>query len=247
MARQSFRASSGDENQKINLPPSADELPDSVSVDLDGSDPNAFEIIEEDDTPEADRGRPTEYDPDPNFDEEVENLRTRGKKTVEGRISRLKFERETERRAKEAAIREREAAIEMARAAQAEAQALRGRVEQSGAVLADSMLSRNESALREAKQLLKMAYAAGDTDAIADAQTAISRLQPKNWQFVSVCRPLKSRKPVGSRLSSLFILSSSPQRLNLRLMLPPGSLAIRGSASPVVKIVPSSPCLFTAP
>lgn len=176
MPRQSFKASSGDENSKIQLPPSADEFPDTVSVDLDGSDPNAFEIIEEDDTPEEDRGRPTEYEPDPNFDDEVENLRSRGKKSVESRIKRLSFERETERRAKEAALREREAAIEMARAAQAEAEALRQRVEQSGAVLADSMLSRNETALREAKQLLKMAYAAGDTDAIAEAQTAISRL-----------------------------------------------------------------------
>jgi len=176
MARDSFRASRADAGDKINLPPSADELPENVSVDLDSSDPNAFEIVEEDDTPEEDRGRPTEYNPDPTLEDDVENLRSRGKKSVEGRINRLKFERETERRAKEQAQRELNVAVEAARMAQAEAEALRYRVDQSGAVLADSMLSRNETALREAKQLMKMAYAAGDADAITEAQTAISRL-----------------------------------------------------------------------
>lgn len=177
MARESFRASRGDEGDKINLPPSADELPDTVEVDLDNSDPNAFEIVEEDDTPEEDRGRPTSYDPDPSMDEQIDDLRVRGnKKKIEARIKRLSFERETERRAKEEAQRQLNAAIEAARMAQAEAQELRRTTQMSGTALADSMLARNEVALREAKMHLKQAHELGDTDRMVAAQEAISRL-----------------------------------------------------------------------
>jgi len=176
MARESFRASRGDEGDKINLPPSADDLPDSVEVDLDNSDPNAFEIIEEDDTPEEDRGRPTTYDPDPSMEEQVDDLRSLGKKKIESRIKRLSFERETERRVKEEAQRQLNAAIEAARMAQHEAAELRQRVQMSGTALADSMIQRNESAMREAKQRLKQAHESGDTDNIVEAQEMISRL-----------------------------------------------------------------------
>ncbi len=176
MARESFRASRGDEGDKITLPASADELPDAVEVDLDNADPNGFTIIEEDDTPEEDRGRPTSYEPDPDMEDQVEDLRALGKKKIEARIKRLSFERETERRAKEEAQRQLNAAIEAARMAQAEAEDMRRRVEMGGAALADSMLSRNETAMREAKQSLKIAHANGDSDNIAELQAYISKL-----------------------------------------------------------------------
>ena len=176
MARESFRASRADQGDRINLPSSADELPDSVEIDLDNSDPNAFEIIEEDDTPEEDRGRPTAYDPDPSMDDQVDDLRNLGKKKIESRIKRLSFERETERRAKEEAQRQLTAAVEAARMAQNEAAELRQRVQMSGTALADSMIQRNESAMREAKQRLKQAHESGDTDNIIDAQESMSRL-----------------------------------------------------------------------
>lgn len=176
MARESFRASRGDAGDKINLPPSADELPDTVEVDLDSSDPNGFTIIEEDDTPEEDRGRPTTYDPDPSLEDQIDDLKSRGKKSIESRIKRLSFERETERRAKEEAQRQLNAAVEAARMAQAEAEDMRRRVELGGAALADSMLNRNETAMREAKQSLKIAHANGDSDNIAELQTYMSKL-----------------------------------------------------------------------
>lgn len=176
MARESFRASRGDEGDKISLPASADELPDSVEIDLDNDDPNAFEIVEEDDTPEEDRGRPTSYDPDTSMDDQVDDLRNLGKKKIESRIKRLSFERETERRAKEEAQRQLNAAVEAARMAQNEAAELRQRVQMSGSALADSMIQRNESAMREAKQKLRQAHEAGDTDTIIEAQESMSRL-----------------------------------------------------------------------
>lgn len=176
MARESFRASRGDEGDKITLPASADELPDAVEVDLDNADPNGFTIVEEDDTPEEDRGRPTSYEPDPDMDGQVEDLRALGKKKIEARIKRLSFERETERRAKEEAQRQLNAAVEAARMAQAEAEEMRRRVVDSGSALAESMLSRNETAMREVKMRLKQAHELGDTDRIVEAQELLSRL-----------------------------------------------------------------------
>ena len=64
MARASFRASNGDRTRMQELPSSADDLPETVSVDLDDKDPQNFEIVEVDDTPERDRGRPTEVSDD---------------------------------------------------------------------------------------------------------------------------------------------------------------------------------------
>lgn len=155
----------------INLPQSADAIPDEVEVDVSDID---IDVV--DDTPEEDRGRPTTYDPDPSLDDQVEDLRSMGKKKIESRIKRLSFERETERRAKEEAQRQLEAAIEAARAAQAEAQNLRQQVYQNSGVLADTMLSRNEMAQQAARQSLRKAHEDGDTDAMAEAQAQISRL-----------------------------------------------------------------------
>lgn len=171
MARQSFRASSGDANELINLPRSADDLPDEVEVDMSDLD---IEIV--DDTPENDRGRPTAYEPDTALDDQIDDLRSMGKKKIESRIKRLSFERETERRAKEEAQRQLEAAVEAARVAQAEAHTLRQQAYQSTGVLAETMLSRNEMAQQSVRQSLRKAHEDGDTDAMADAQAQISRL-----------------------------------------------------------------------
>lgn len=179
MARNSFRASDGDAEKPVYI--GNDDLPDEVEVDLDSSDPNAFEVIEEDDTPEEDRGRPTSYDPDPSLDEQIDDLRTRGgKKKIEARIKRLSFERETERRAKEEAQRQLNAAIEAARMAQQEAEELRRTAQMSGTALAESMVARNESAMREAKAKLKQAHEMGDTDQIVETQEMISRIAAEN-------------------------------------------------------------------
>ena len=195
MARESFRASKGDAGKPIFV--GNDDLPDEVEVDLDNADPNAFEVIEEDDTPEEDRGRPTSYDPEPELEEQLEDLRTRGgKKKIEARIKRLSFERETERRAKEEAQRQLTAAIEAARMAQHEAEGLRRTAQMSGTALAESMVARNEAAMREAKAKLKQAHELGDTDQIVDAQEMLSRISAENMVIRSrMPRQVEEREP----------------------------------------------------
>ena len=195
MARESFRASNGDASKAVYV--GNDDLPDEVEVDLDNADPNAFEVIEEDDTPEEDRGRPTSYDPDPSLDEQLDDLRGRGsKKKIEARIKRLSFERETERRAKEEAQRQLTAAVEAARMAQHEADGLRRTAQMSGTALAESMVARNEAAMREAKAKLKQAHELGDTDQIVDAQEMLSRISAENLAIRSrMPRQVEEREP----------------------------------------------------
>lgn len=174
--RQSFAPISGDRRNDVQLPVSADELPDSVSVDLDDKDPDNFVILEEDDTPEEDRGRPTSYTPeDEELAGEVEDLRGR-RRDPASRVKRLTFERETERRRAEQAEREREAAIELARTTTAENEDLRQRLQRGNSALAENMLARNGADIQTAKAKLAKAHEDGDATAMADAQVEISRL-----------------------------------------------------------------------
>ena len=57
-SREGFRPQPIDRSNTIDLP--TGDLPDRVSVDLDSADGNAFTVVEVDDTPEADRGWPTD-------------------------------------------------------------------------------------------------------------------------------------------------------------------------------------------
>lgn len=170
MARESFTPSSRDRNALIDLPGS-DDLPESVSVNLDDKDEQKFVIVEEDDTPEADRGRPTSYEPEGD-DDETENRR----RDPASRIKRLSFERETERRGREQADRERDAAIEVARAARAEADDLRNRLSRNSSALADNMLERNKQQIENATTRLTKAHEDGNAAEMAAAQVEISRL-----------------------------------------------------------------------
>ena len=214
MARESFRPSSGDEDQKITIN-GGEEFPDEVEVDLDNNDPQAFEIVEEDDTPEDDRGRQTSYDPDPSLEDQIEDLRSHGgKKKVEARIKRLSFERETARRAKEEAQRQLNAAVEAARMAHLETEEMRRRVEMSGTVLAENMLSRNETAMREAKSRMKQAYDTGDTDSMAELQAVISKLATEELA-------IRQRMPRPEQQQQQQVYQQQPQQQQPQYAQPP--------------------------
>lgn len=149
----------------------SDRYPESVSVDLDGKDPEAFEIVEEDDTPEDDRGRPTELDY--SLADEEEDLTGLAGKTQQ-RIKRLKFETHTERRAREQAERERDEAVALLRTRDTEMADLRRRLDSGGTALAASMKAQREAVIADATRQLEAAHADGDSAAIAKATAAIS-------------------------------------------------------------------------
>ena len=151
-----------------------DDMPDTGAyIDLDDDNPNNIQIIEEDDTPEADRGKPTQVD-EP-LDVTEEELRGLSAKTQQ-RIKRLTFERETERRRAETAEREGAAALTHAQRIQQENDRLRTSVGTAGASLAASMLKERENAMATARAKLAEAHNNGDGVAIADATAEVSQL-----------------------------------------------------------------------
>lgn len=152
----------------------SEKYPEEVIIDLDGKDPDAFEIVEEDDTPEADRGKPRDLDYSvADQEDEIEGVSGKTKK----RIDRLKYETNTERRAREAAERERDAAVDFAKRQGDELADLRRRVAGGSTALAASMKEGREAKLADAKRRYASAHADGDSDAMAQATADMSQAQ----------------------------------------------------------------------
>lgn len=161
-----------------------EDFPDRVEVDLGSDEPDNFTVVEIDDTPEQDRGRPTRVE-DSILDQEEDDLREQLSARAQKRIDRLKFETSTERRAREAAERERDAAIELARNKEAELADLRRRAESGSRALADSMKSEREVRLADAKRRLAQAHADGDAEAIATATVDVGTASAELTQILA--------------------------------------------------------------
>jgi len=171
--REGFRPQPVDRTNTIDLP--TGDLPERVSVDLDATDGNAFTVVEVDDTPEADRGKPTSV-------EDLEPV-AGDSPNVAKRIARLKAETHTERRAREEVERREAAALELVRARDAELADLRKRLEGSTGALAASMKSDREARLADAQRRLSQAHAEGDSEAIAKATSDIGMVQAEIVQI----------------------------------------------------------------
>ena len=131
------------------------------------------EIEVEDDTPPEDRGRKPSEPPKEVTDDELENYSEK----VKSRIKHFSKGYHDERRAKEAALREREALEAYARQLVEENQKLKGSVDQSHNSLIQSAKKQVEGELAIAKTQYKQAYDSGDPDAILEAQTALNTAQ----------------------------------------------------------------------
>lgn len=160
-----------------------------VMVDLDDKDPNNFTVIEIDDVPEKDRGRPTEV-LNPVGEVTEEELRGLGVKTQE-RIKRMTFERETERRGREAAERTANEATEAARRLLAENERLKTASAATATALSDTMLREREASLTSARTKLAAAHDEGNGEAIAEATTEISTLTAE----IAMIKAQAPRKP----------------------------------------------------
>lgn len=192
--REGFRPQPIDRTNTIDLP--TGDLPERVSVDLDNADGNAFTVVEVDDTPEADRGRPTNV-------EDLEPV-AGDSPNVAKRIARLKAETHTERRAREEVERREAAAIELLRSRDAELADLRKRLEGSTGALAASMKSDREARLQDATRRLTQAHAEGDSAAIAAATADMGMVQAELVQIAS-------RTPVA-RAAETPAAQPAPQR-----------------------------------
>jgi hypothetical protein len=147
------------------------EFPDPDKDDLKAGAEDKFEIEIEDDAPVEDRGRKPMKEPveDPTEDE----LASYDEK-VQARIKKFTRGYHDERRAKEAALREREAAETYARQVIEENKKLQQQLSSGSKVLIEQSQSSAAIELAAAKKKYKEAYEAGDVDALADAQGDIA-------------------------------------------------------------------------
>ena len=148
------------------------------------------EIEIEDDTPEADRGRKVSPPPQEVTNEELENYSEK----VKNRIKHFSKGYHDERRAKEAALREREALEAYAKQLVEENNKLKGSVDQSHNSLIQSAKKQVESELAMAKAKYRQAYESGEPDALLEAQTALNTAQIRMERVNSLKPKLVSTK-----------------------------------------------------
>ena len=162
-----------------------------------------LEIEVEDDTPPEDRGRTASEPPKDVTDEELENYSEK----VKSRIKHFSKGYHDERRAKEAALREREALEAYAKKLVEENNKLKGSVDQSHNTLIQSAKKQVEGELAMAKTQYKQAYDSGDPDAILEAQTMLNAAQIR-MERVNSLKPKETRSlqtnetPVQTQVSA---------------------------------------------
>lgn len=135
-------------------------------------EPDEPEIEVVDDTPPEDRNRkPMATPPQEPSDEELESYT---KKQNSQKIREFAKGYHEERRAKEAAIREREEALKIAKAVYEENERLKNTVNVSQTALIDQAKKVVNSEIETAERLYKQAYESGDADLLLKAQKELT-------------------------------------------------------------------------
>ena len=138
-------------------------------VTPDDDDKPEIEVV--DDTPLADRNRSPMVEPPKEFnDDEL----TKYDESVQKRIKHFTKGYHEERRAKEAAQREKEEAIRLAQAVMAENNQLKGSVNQNQTALLEQAKRVVGNEVDDAKRMYKEAYESGDSDKLLEAQEALT-------------------------------------------------------------------------
>jgi hypothetical protein len=166
------------EQQEFKFP---DELENEEKSNVKAESDDGFEVRVEDDTPPQDRGRA----PLPKkITEELENddLEEYSEK-VKKRLGQMKKVWHDERRAKEAAAREKEEALKFAQAQMEENRKLKQRLGVGEKVFIQEVTKAATSELASAKDRLKQAYDSGDTDRITEAQEALTDAKLKLKEY----------------------------------------------------------------
>jgi hypothetical protein len=157
--------------------------------EMDASEELEIEI--EDDTPEEDRGKTPS---DPKFVEELDKDELDEYSTAaKQKIAAFKKVYHDERRAKEAADREREEAVAVAKRLFEENKALKGRVSNTEGFAINSIKSNAQAALEKAKREYRDAYESGDTDRIIEAQEAMTEAKMSISQAETAEHNFKNR------------------------------------------------------
>jgi hypothetical protein len=130
-----------------------------------------FEIEVVDDTPEEDRNKRSAEPPQEVTEEELSRY---SYKRLKERLAHLGKGYHDERRAKEAAFREREEALRLTQSVVEENKKLKGSLSSNQEVLLEQAKKVVENEVERAKQSYKDAYQSGDPDALVEAQEALT-------------------------------------------------------------------------
>lgn len=130
-----------------------------------------IELEIEDDTPPEDRGRKSAPPPKEPTDEELSSY----SEDVQQRIKKFTRGYHDERRAKEAAERERLAAEEFARKVYEENRRLKEQLKSGSEVFIETTKTAAQTELDVAKKKMKEAFEAGDAEALVSAQEEVAR------------------------------------------------------------------------
>lgn len=150
------------------------KFPDEIENKIEVEQAPELEIV--DDTPEPDRGRKPADEPPKEFsDDELETYN----ESVKKRIKHFTKGYHDERRAKEAAFREREEALKLAQSVVEENKKLKGSLNQGQFALLEQAKKVVENELQVAKNKYKAAYEIGDSDAMAEAQSELTAVTIK--------------------------------------------------------------------
>jgi len=161
------------EKTEFEFPDEAEQNPRKsgkvVEADAGEDDKPEIEIV--DDTPEGDKYRtPMAEAPQDPTEEELASY----SESVKNRFKHFTKGYHEERRAKEAAQREKDEAIRIAQAVFEENKRLKGSVNQGQQVLLEQAKKVVNSEIEEAKRQYKEAYESGDSDKLLEAQEALT-------------------------------------------------------------------------
>lgn len=160
-----------------------------------------------DDTPEQDRGRkPMEEPPKDVTDEELSKY----DEGVRKRIQHFTKGYHEERRAKEAALREREEAVKLTQQIIEENKKLKGSLHQGQSALLEQAKKVVANEMEQAKRKFKEAYESGDADALTAAQEEMTTVKMKA-ERVNNFRPA----PVQTEEKQVQIPTAEPVRPKL--------------------------------
>jgi len=152
------------------------KFPDEEVVNNKETASTEVEIEIVDDTPDEDKNRkPMKEAPVDVTDDELEQYSD----SVKKRIQHFTKGYHEERRNKEAALREREEAVNLAQNLVEENKRLQGSLGQGQAALLDQAKKVMNAEVENAKRLYKTAYEAGDSEALVNAQDALTNASIK--------------------------------------------------------------------
>lgn len=185
------------------------KFPDEIEkkVDEPVESEEGFEIEVEDDTPVQDKGRKPSQ---PEFVEELEKdeldeYSAEAKKKIDG-FRKIYHD---ERRAKEAADRERQEAIDIAKKLYEENKSLKGRVSSTEMVAIDSFKSNAEQELVMAKKEYREAYESGDSEKLVDAQEKMTSAKIKLDRAFDASQNINQRNALQERENEVQIPQQS--------------------------------------